>query len=398
MRHFAAAVLVASLLVTTALACPFCPSAEQTLLNETSQAHFVVFGAMTNAVRDPNEFGRGTTDLAVEVVVKDHEFLKGKKTLVLPRYVPPDPKNKSKHLVFFELFQGKLDPYRGVQVDSDSKVADYLKGLYQVKDKPVSEKLNYCFGYFDSTDWIISGDAFQEFSNSDYKDVRAAALKMDPAKIVAMLKDPNTSTIRYGLLGMLLGHCGQKQHLDALKAIVEDPKLKSITGLDGLLAGLILLDPKDGLAFVGKLMTNEKEDFLVRYAALRSMRFFWEYRPDVVTQDKILASIDPLVNQPDITDLVIEDLRKWLRWEKAAQLIALFDKPTHNSSIVQRSIIKFALCASAEKKDPAVDAFLVKIKNDPEQADRLKDLVELIELEKPRPVEKKPDMKKESGK
>src|SRR5262245_54843975 len=92
------------LALPAANACPFCPSAGQTLLGETNQAHLIVFGSLSNAQRDPNEFGKGTTDMDIEVVVKDHDFLKGKKKITLPRYVP-ESKDKSKYLVFCEIYK-----------------------------------------------------------------------------------------------------------------------------------------------------------------------------------------------------------------------------------------------------------------------------------------------------
>ena len=116
----------------TIVACPFCPSAGQTMLGETNQANFIVYGTLSNAKRDPTEFGKGTTELNIEVVVKDHEFLKGKKSITLPRYVPPDPKNPTKHLIFCEIYKGELDPYRGEAVPPDSKIAEYLKGAIAV--------------------------------------------------------------------------------------------------------------------------------------------------------------------------------------------------------------------------------------------------------------------------
>src|SRR3954464_5495430 len=172
-----------------AFACPFCASAGQTLLGEVNQAHLIVFGTMTNAQRDPNEFGKGTTDLVIEVVVKDHEYLKGKKKITLPRYVPPDPKNKSKHLIFCEIYKGELDPYRGEAVAPDSQIATYLKGAIDLKDKDMPTRLAYFFKHFSSPDWAVSGDAFQEFSNAEYKDVRVAASKFDPDQVLKMLKD-----------------------------------------------------------------------------------------------------------------------------------------------------------------------------------------------------------------
>ena len=376
---------VATLVIPSiALACPFCPSAGQTMLGEVKQAHLIVFGSMSNARRDPNEFGKGTTDFEIEVVVKDHEFLKGKKTLTLPRYIPPDPKGKSKHLVFCEIYKGALDPYRGEQVPQDSKIAEYLKGAIDLQSKPVPDRLMYFFQNFDSPDWSISGDAFQEFSAAEYKDVRATAKLMDPDKILKMLKDPNTSMNRYGLLGMLLGHCGKPvPHGQALKTFIDDPKVKQASGLDGLLTGYILLDPKAGLGYVAGLIADSKEEFLVRYAALRCMRFFWEYRSEVVPKEALIGSVMPLIEQADIADLAIEDLRKWERWDLAPKLMGLFEKPTHDVPIVQRSLIKFALSAPAT--DQSCAELLAKLKADPKQAERVKDLEQLLELEKPRP-------------
>ncbi|MCE9533089.1 MAG: hypothetical protein K8T89_18480, partial [Planctomycetes bacterium] len=113
--------------------CPFCPQAGQTLTNEVNQANLIIFGTLSNAKRDPKEFGKGTTDIDIEIVVKDHKFLNGRKKVTLPRYVPPDPKNPSKYLVFCEIFNDTLDPYRGEAVAVDSKIAEYLKGAIIVR-------------------------------------------------------------------------------------------------------------------------------------------------------------------------------------------------------------------------------------------------------------------------
>src|SRR5262245_9132267 len=378
--------LALALTPAPALGCPFCPSAGQTLLGEVNQAHLIVFGSLSNAQRDPNEFGKGTTDMEIDIIVKDHQYLKGKKKITLPRYVP-ETKDKSKYLVFCEIYKGELDPYRGEQVPPDSKIAEYLKGAIDLKDKDMPTRLHYFFKNFDSPDWAIAGDAFQEFSNAEYKDVRAAGEKRNPDQVLKMLKDPNASIARFGLLGLLLGHCGKESHGKSLKACIDDPKVKQGTGLAGLLAGFILLDHKDGLAYVAGLIKDTKEDFLVRYAALRSMRFFWEYRDDVLKKAAIVDAVKPLIDQPDIVDLAVEDLRKWQQWELAPKLVGLFDKPSHDVSIIQRSILKYALSAPADNK--ACADFLTRMRSDEKQAERVRDLEQLLELEKPRPVDPK---------
>ncbi len=378
------ALFTALAFATWGVACPFCTPG-QTLLGEVGQADLIVFGTLSNAKRDPDDFSKGTTELAIELVVKDHDFLKGKTTITLPRYVPSDPKAKSKHLIFCEMYKGQLDPYRGEAVTAESKIAEYLKGAIALKDKPAPEKMAYFYKHFDSPDWSVSADAFQEFSNADYKEIRPVAEKMEADRIIKMLKDPNTSVARYGLLGLLVGHCGKPEpHAKQLREFLDQPKVREATGLDGLLTGYMMLDQKEGTKFVTDLIKNTKEDFLIRYAALRSLRFCWDYRTDIISHDAIIAAVKPLIAQADISDLVVEDLRKWQRWEMAADLIDLFGKPSHDIPIIQRSIIKFALSAPADQLASA--AFLKKLRADATQAERVKDLEQLLELEKPRPT------------
>jgi len=157
--------------------------------------------------------------------------------------------------------------------------------------------------------------------------------------------------------------------------------------LDGLLAGYVLLAPKDGLEYLAGIIKDAKTDFLVRYAALRSLRFFWEYREDVLKKPDIVAAIQPLLDQPDIVDLAVEDLRKWERWDLAPKVVGLFEKPSHEASIIQRSIIKYALSAPANNEVCA--KFVAKLRADEKQAERVRDLEQLLELEKPRPADKK---------
>ena len=149
-----------------------------------------------------------------------------------------------------------------------------------------------------------------------------------------------------------------------------------------MLAGYILLDPKNGLGYVNNLLGDAKEEFLVRYASLRCLRFFWEYRGEIVPKKVLIASLQPLIDQPDIADLAIEDLRKWEQWGLAEKLVELFGQPSHDVAIVQRSIIKFAL--SAPTSDKVCADFLKKLRTDPKQAERVNDLEQLLELEKPR--------------
>jgi hypothetical protein len=361
-------------------ACPFCGTGGQTLATEVSQANLIVFGTLSNAKRDPNEFGKGTTDMKVDIVVKDKDnYLNGKNAITLPKYVPPDPKNPSKFLVFCEVFKGNLDPYRGEAVAPDSKIAEYLKGAISVRDKDAGARLMYFFNYLDSPELTIALDAQTEFANADYKEFLAVAPKF-PAKTVAKwLKDPNTPPSRYSLYASMLGHCGKgKEDIAIIREMLDDPKKRSSTGLDGILAGYILLDPKAGWDYVLEIVKDEKQEFLTRYAALRTIRFFWDYRTDIITKDQAISAIVHLLDQSDIADLPMDDLRRWQRFEVTNKVLALYDQKSHNIPIVKRAIIRFALCAAPTSAEAAT--FVKRMRA--EEPERVKDIENLLELEK----------------
>ena len=79
-----AVLAVAAALFTTsaALACPFCSVQGQTLIGEVAQADFILFGTLTNAKPAGGGLGGGTTDLAVEAVIKPHDYVKDKKVVI----------------------------------------------------------------------------------------------------------------------------------------------------------------------------------------------------------------------------------------------------------------------------------------------------------------------------
>jgi hypothetical protein len=389
------AVVVAA---ASAAACPFCPAQGQTLSGEVSLADLIVLGTLKNPKRDADDPSRGTTELHIESVVKTHEYLAGRKTIVLPRYVPLDAGGaNSKFLVFCSVYPGTpqtlasaalstatfgnfagytLDAYRGEPVAAGSKLPDYLKGSQAVRDKDAVAKLKYFFDYLDSPELIVASDAFLEFGNADYKDVRVVAETLPADKILKWLLDPNTPASRHGLYGLLLGHCGKKGDDALVKRLLDDPAKQFSSGLDGLMAGGILLSPKAGWDHLTTTVNAETNEFSVRYAGLRTIRFFWDYRPEVVTKAERLTVLRTLAGQADLADLPIEDLRKWGEFEQTGFVLSLNESAKHAEiPIVRRAILRFALsAANAGNKD--AEAFVEKArKADPEKVKLVEDLL-----------------------
>jgi hypothetical protein len=376
-RHTALATLVALLATTGAVACPFCGGQGQTLTGEVNDASLVIFGALENAKLDPNnEFGQGTTDLRIETVVKDHDVRGGKKVITLPRYLPKQDKD-DKFLVFCGVFKGKIDPYRGVQVKTNSGIVKYLQGAIAVKDKPIGERLRFAFEYLDNPDLEVATDAYKEFANADYKDYRAMAKELPDDKIVKWLKDPDTPAFRFGLYASLLGHCGKEKDAEVLRGLLDDKNQRVKSGFDGMMAGYTMLKPKDGWAYTKGVLADSSQEFMRRYAALRAARFLWSERPDLIDKKQIVEGVLPVLKQQDMADLAIEDLRKWQCWNVAKDILNLYGQKSHDVPIIRRAIVRYAL--SCEKTVPEAAAFIKDLRA--KDAQLVEDAEELLRLE-----------------
>jgi len=347
----------------------------ETLTTQVAQAGIVLYGTLEKATPRPGstDLGEGTTDLVIERVIKDHEARKGRNRITLARVI--NVEKKDKFLVFCDVFKDTIDPYRGLPVKADSDIDKYLLKALTLKDKPVAERLRFFFNYLDNADVEVANDAYKEFANADYKDYRDMAKGLPADRIARWLKDPNTATFRYGLYASLLGHCGKDEHAALLRSLLDDPGKRVSSGVDGILAGYTILKPKEGWEYIRGILKDPSREFLFRYAALRTARFFWGQRPDLVPKKDIIDGVCLLLNQSDIADLAIEDLRKWSCWDTAPKVVALYDQKSHDIPIIHRSILRYCLNCP----DPAAVDLVKRLRaKDPQM---VKDAEELLKLE-----------------
>jgi hypothetical protein len=273
----------------------------------------------------------------------------------------------------------KVDPYHGLPVQPDSKIPDYLQGVQAIRDKDAVTRLRFFFDYLESPEIDISNDAFLEFGQADYKDVRAVAEKVPPGTVLKWIKDPGTLSMRLGLYGLMAGHTGSAADAKALKAIIDDPNRQYSSGLDGLICGYVMLDKKAGWEYLTKLLKDSSKDFTTRYAGIRVVRFMWDYRTDLVSKEELLEAVKIPLAQPDVADLPIEDLRKWKQWQLAPVVLETVKKEKHaKEPLVVRAATRFFLAAPADTPG-AADFIAQRRKADP---DGVKDIEELLSLEK----------------
>jgi hypothetical protein len=372
--------LLALLATPAAQACTYCDPSNlrlQTLRQEARTSKFVVAGTLAN----PRLVGdNGVTDLNVEQVPKDDPALGKRKTLTLPRWIPVDAKKPPRVLVFFDVYEGKLDPFRAATLRG-AAVPDYLKAALALDDRDRVASLLFYFRHLDSPDPDVATDAFLEFAKATDQEIGAVGPKLDPAKIRKLMADPKTPPERLGLYAFLLGACGTKADADALSALIDRPDERAATALSGLLGGLIELRPEDGWKRAVAILEDPKRPYQDKLAALGTLRFFHAFRP-AENRRPILAGMAAVVARGDMADMAVEDLRRWQWWDLTKLVLAQYGKSTHAAPLVKNAILRYALsCPAAE-----ATAFVKAV----EAADpaAVREVRESLEFERPAPAKK----------
>jgi len=385
MRHPLAYIVLGGMLLLAAAsrstACPFCAQAGKTLLEEVNDADMVMYGSFNN---QRSVDGGDVVDFQIESVVKSHDAIKDKKVITLQRYVRDVGKDQ-RWLAFCTMHKGKIDLYMAQLVSADSGIDKYLTQALQYQDrkKEPAKRLRFFFDYLDNPEPEIANDALKEWSLADYKDYGDLAKDLPADKLTKWLSDPKTPPLRIGLYASLLGHCGKQdhaaEHLALLKKMANDPAERATMGLDGILAGYILLDPKDGWKALSDILSAPKLSFYARNAALRTARFFWDIRTDVISKEQIVTGVCQLLDQSDIADFAINDLTKRDEWGPLEEILALDTKPSHDIAIIHRAILRYALSVPQDKDSKGLAKQFVEKKRekDPDWVRQAEDLLKL---------------------
>src|SRR6185312_16000248 len=122
----------------------------------------------------------------------------------------------------------------------------------------------------------IAADAFSEFARASDAEILKAAGQLDAAKVRKLIADPDTPADRLGVFAFLLGVCGKPADAEFLAGFVKQTPLPERTSaaFGGLLAGYVLLAPKDGWAFTAAVLADEKRGYAERLSAIGTVRFF----------------------------------------------------------------------------------------------------------------------------
>ncbi len=243
-----------------------------------------------------------------------------------------------------------------------------------MKDKPLRKRLRFFFDYLDNKDPDISSDAYREFANADYtREFKELLQELPVERVVNWLHDPKTPPERIGLYGSMVGHAGKEKGARILRDLLNNPERRAGSGVDGLLAGYVLVKSGEGWSYLRASLGSRKDGFTFHYAALRAVRFLHDFRPDVIANKDLLDGVCVLLKHEDVSDLAIEALRNWQAWDRADRVLALVSTDAYKSAIIRRAILRYCLeCKDSASAKAHVES---RRKVDPEAVQEAKEFL-----------------------
>jgi len=356
-------VALGMLLATSAVeACPFCSAPSLTLSEQLDQADVVALVKWREG-QAPKEQDPGFTVYEiVELSQKGKSQLKVGEEVQLVRYRAA--KSGDLFLLLGTLGQ-TLEWSSPMEVTKDSYA--YLQGL-PAPTEPTAKRLSYFLKYLEHSDVMVSNDAYGEFANAPYKDIKSLKASFPRESLRKWLSSTETPVTRIGLYGLLLGLCGNEDDGTMMAAKISDTSSDDFRlGIDGVMSGYLLISGDEGLALLedtklkpayltdgnGVVLLDSKGKqrpvpFSETYAAMQALRFMWTYGDGQISKDRLRQSMRLLLDRPELADLVIADLARWKDWSVQDRLMSLYAEEEFDIPSIKRAIVRYLYYCSKD--------------------------------------------------
>lgn len=310
--------------------CPFCSAVSQTLRQEMEAMDAVAIAKIVKGTETESdaEFEmihviRGDTQIHVNQKARMNYFGKapeGTQFLVMG-VDPPDL-----------LWSSPLPV--------NEKAVEYMKTIVQLPEDPL-KRIEFFYSYLEHPEALLARDAYDEFASAPYDELKKLQPKLEREKLLKWIEDTSLPPDRKRLYLVLLGICGKAEDAKLLESMLrsEDPNKRA--GLDAMIACYVTLLGDDGLKLVDELfLANKKSQYADTYAAIMALRFHGT-DGGIISKDRVLTSMQLILQRPELADLVIPDLARWEDWSQIDRLVELFKTADEKSSWVRVPVINY---------------------------------------------------------
>ncbi|MGL6072703.1 MAG: hypothetical protein ACRC8S_00950 [Fimbriiglobus sp.] len=356
-------------------ACTFCAggfSSQSTLREHYGNAKFVAYGKLSNPRIDPNST-KGATDFATLSVLKPFDAFQKANPLTLSKYIPVIGKTPPEYLLFASESDGKPDVLYGLT--ANLSITEYLSQVAKLDANNSITRLAFFFKHLDSNDPTVASDAFLEFAKASDSEITKARGQFAPEKLRKLLVDPSTPTVRLGVFAMMLGLTGHADDVKVLETLLnEKPMSQRVQeNLGGYLAALVLLDHARGWKQTSAVLSDRTRAYPDRLAALGTTRFLFATRPEE-SRKPVLEIYAGMIQQNDIADMAIEDLRRFDLHDHTDAILKLYGQPGYTSRLIRRAIVHYAITVKTESTKTFIANLRVK---EPAIVETVEELIKL---------------------
>ena len=339
--------------------CPFCSATSQTFSEELSTMDVAVIAKLVKLPAQSDKAGEELQKATFEVV----QILKGEGLA--------KAKDKIETLYFGDGAVGKSFLVMGISPPATmwstplpltDRGIKYLTDLVQLP-KEGAERLLFFQEHLEDSDEMLARDAYDEFAKAPYAQLKAVKDKLKHEQAVAWIKNSEIPASRRRLYLVILGITGSEKDLPMIEEFMTSSDRKAKSGLDALIACYLTLKGEAGLPLVEKLfLANAKADYADTYAAIMAIRFHGS-EGGIIDSKRLVKSLHPMLERPELADLVIPDLAKWEDWTVMDKLFDLYKSANEKNSWVRVPVVNYLracplpkakeLLVECEKIDPA---------------------------------------------
>jgi hypothetical protein len=337
-------------------ACPFCMAVPLTLSQELKGADAVVVAQLVALPARPagadGAFAPGLGEPLEKSKFKVVEVLKGADLLKKVKQI--DAVYLGDAPVGTQFIISGIDPKAlswSAPLEIKKRSREYINTLFKLPETG-PDRLAFFQNYLEDEEEMLSRDAFDEFAQASYADVKTFAPRINYKQLLIWLNSPadQVSASHRRLYFTLLGVCGTEKDLPLLEKFLtaKDRQLKS--GLDAIIGSYLAIKGPEGMKLIEELyLKNGDAEFTDTYAAIQAVRISQE--AGIITKDKAAEAFHYMLDRPKMADLVIPDLARWQDWTVADRLVQLFVTADADSAWVRVPVLRYLqVCPTPEAK------------------------------------------------
>lgn len=341
------------------LACEFCTAPSVTLTEQRDQAAAVLYVKYVANAKPKVQFQPGLTVL-IQPARTEYEVVKvlvdrlGRFHQTTHFFVPGShaAQPKATYLLMPSSFENEWTWKTPLTVTPEG--VRYVANLPDLK-QPAPERLKYFLNHLESPDVMIANDAYGEFAQAPFSEIRELRESLPRTKVRQWIDDEDTTVTRLGLYGILLGLCGGEDDARSLAQRIQKPTTPDEIrlGIDGIMAGYLLLKGEEGLPLIEERLRKKdsQPNYSEVFAAMKAVEFCWIYEK-TFPRDHLKQTQHLLLERPEVADLAIITLSRWKDWTIQDRLMEMYDQKEFDFPSIKRTIIRYFRTCSKDT-DPS---------------------------------------------